>query len=256
MQEHLSINSDDALTSFAAVIDWPIEVVYAEACILPLGRYNPLEQVILQIFERFANQPPSLKEASEKLGIMDPIFLEAAIRQMVEKGILEKIDTSSILNFAVCRINTGLSHEENNTPAIEKHGVQFCFDAVTSEHIPVPPRELTDNPSNPVIEPKNLPANHIHIGLDKARYLAEKQQELFMSESAGLIELTVLPERGKYLWKTIPVMCFTQPDGSLKCQIEQGTEQQQQWLDQLDKKHPLFRRLRIKNSEKTVLITN
>ena len=256
MHEHLLTKSDETLTCFTAAIDWPIEMVYAEACILPFGRYNPLEQAVLQIFERFREQPPPLKEAAEKLGIMDPVFIEATLYQMVEKGILQRITTSGPLNFASCRINTGISQGESKTPVIEKHGVQFCFDVVTSEHIAVPPEALTDRPANPVIELDQLPARRTHLGLEKARQLVEIRREPFMSESAGLIELTVLSERGKYLWQTLPVTCFTQPDGTLRCQIEQASERQQQWIDQIDQKHPMFRRLQIKNSEKHVLTTN
>jgi hypothetical protein len=256
MHDRLSTKSDDVLTSFATAIDWPYEFVYAEACILPLGRYNPLEQVILQIFERFPKQPPSLKEAAERLGIMDPVFIEAILRQMVEKFILGKNNTTDPLDFAGCHINISSLQQENMSPATEMPGMEFCFDAVTSEHIPMPPEELTDSPANPVIEPDKLPARCTHIGLDKARQLIEKQQEQFMCESAGLIELTVLPERGKYLWQILPVTCFAQPDGSLKCQIEQGTELQQQWLDRLDPKHPLFQKLQSKNSDNRISITN
>jgi len=256
MREHLSTKSENTLACFTTAIDWPYELVYAEACIMPFGRYNPLEQALLQILDKFRDHLPSLKDTAEKLGIMDPTFIEAALRQMIEKGLLEKTDTSGPLNFANCRINTSLSQGDNKSPAIEKHGVQFCFDAVTSEHISVPPEGLTNCPTNPVIEPKKLPVNRTHLGLDKARQLAEKQNEPFMSESAGLIELTVLPERGKYLWQTLPVTCFTQPDGSLRCQIECESEQQQAWLDQLDTKHPLFQKLQIKSMKKRIPITN
>jgi len=253
MREHLLTKSENTLTGFVAAIDWPIELVYAEAFILPFGRYNPLEQVMLQIFEKFRDQLPSLKEAAEKLGIMDPAFIEATLYQMVEKGILQRITTSGSLNFSSCCINTGLSQEESKPTVIEKHVVQFCFDGVTSEHIAVPPEALTDRPANPAIEPDQLPDRRTHLGLEKARQLVEIQREPFMSESVGLIELTVLPERGKYLWQSLPVMCFTQPDDSLQCQIEQGTERQQEWIDQIDQKHPVFRRLKIKNSEKCPL---
>lgn len=257
MHEHLLTKSNETLTCFTAVIDWPIEMVYAEACIMPFGRYNPLEQAVLQILEKFRDHLPSLNDAAEKLGIMDSVLIEAILRQMIEKGILEKTDTASPLNFSSCRINTSFSQGDNKSPAIEKHGVQFCFDAVTSEHIALPPEALTDCPANPIIEPNKLPARRTHLGLDKARQLVEIQREPFMSESAtGLIELTVLLERGKYLWQTLPVTCFTQPDGTLRCQIEQASERQQQWIDQIDQKHPVFRRLQIKNSEKHVLTTN
>ncbi len=256
MHEHSSTESDKTLTCFTAAIDWPIEIVYAEVCILPLGRYNPLEQIILQIFEQFTEQPPSLKDAAERLGIMDPAFIEATLRQMIEKGILERTDTASPVNFAGCRINRGLVQREDKSPLVEKPGVQFCFDAVTSEHIPVLPEALIDSPTNPVIESKKLPANRTHLGLDRARELAQIQREPFMSESAGLIELTVLPARGRYLWQTLPVTCFIQPDGSLQCRIEQASERRQEWIDQVDQKHPVFRRLRIKNSEKCVLTTD
>jgi len=256
MHEHLLTNSNDTLTYINSAIDWPIELVYAEAVILPLGMYNPLEQIIIQIFEKFRDQLPPLKDVAEKLGIMDPVLIEAALRQMIEKGILQKNDTATNLDFSNCYINTSLSQGDNKSPAIEKHGVRFCFDAVTSEHIPVLPDALTDNPTNPVIKPKKLPDRRTHLGLEKARQLVENQREPFMSESAGLIELTVLPDRGKYLWQSLPVTCSTQPDGSLKYQIEQASQQQQEWLDQLDTKHTLFRKLRIKDSKKRIKITN
>ena len=256
MHEYLSTKSDNVLTSHVADIDWPYEFVHAEVSILPLGRFNSLEQAILQIFERFRDSPPPLKEVAERLGIMDSVFIEAALSHMVKKGILEKNTTDATLDFASCYININSIQQENKSPVIEKSGVEFCFDAVTYEHIPVPPEELTDSPENPVIEPDKLPARRTHLNLDKARQLVENQQEPFMSDSAGLIELTVLPERGKHLWQTLPVICFTQPDGTLQYQIEQASENQQQWLDQLDPKHPLFQRLQIKNSNQRISITN
>ena len=252
MHEHSLTKSDNSSACFTATIDWPYELVYAEAQVLPLGKCNPLEQASLQILEEFRDQPPSLKEAADELGIMDPVFIEATLQQMVEKGILERTNTKGPLNFANCHINTGSEQAENESAVIEKHGVQFCFDVVTSEHIPVPPEAPKDCPANPVVEPSELGAKRTYLGLDKARQWAVNQQEPFMSESSRMIELTVLPDRGKYLWQSLPVTCFTDHDGSLRCRIEQAAEKQQQWLDQLDSKHPVFEKMQIQDSAKKV----
>ena len=240
MHEHSSIKSDD---SFTATIDWPHELVHAEAQVLPLRQYNPIEQAVLQILEEFRDRPPSLEETANELGIMEPVFIEVTLRQMVEKGILKKINASDPLNFANCCIHRGFPQEENKSLGLEKHGIQFCFDAVTSNHIPMPPEDLKDRPINPVIELNKLPAKRMHLGLEKSRQWANNQQEPFVSESARMIEITVLPDRGKYVWQSLPVTCFIEHDGSRRCRSEQATEQQQQWLDQLDPKDPLFQKM-------------
>jgi len=256
MQERLLTKSNDSSSCFNATIDWPYELVYAELMILPLSKYNPLEQTIIQIFEKFRGQMPSLKEAAERLGIMDPVFIEAVLHQMVKKGLLEKNDNSTTLDFSNCRLNTSFSQSGNKSPAIETHGVEFCFDAVTSEHITIAPDILINRPQNPVIKPEQLPDKRTHLGLDKARQLAEKQKEPFMAESAGLIDLNVLPDRGKYFWQSMTVICFPQADGTLKCKMVQASQQQQEWLDQLDKKHFLFKKQQIKKSKKRIKVAN
>jgi len=254
MHERSLTKSDDSSVCFTGAIDWPYELVFAEAHVMPLGRYNPLAQAVLQILDEFRDSPPSLKEAAKKLGIMDPVFIVQTLGQMVEKKILEKTNGAGPLNFAGCRINTGSRQADNESAVIEKHGVQFCFDVVTSEHIPVPPEALEDCPANPVIEPNNLGAKRTHLGLDKARQWADSQQEPFMSESCRMIEIAVMPDRGKYLWQSMPVTCLTEHDGSLRLRIEQASEKQQQWLNQLDSKHPLFQKILIKNQRPAVRI--
>jgi len=256
MQEHLLTKSNDTSTCFNATIDWLYELVYAELMILPLSKYNPLEQIIIQIMEKFRDQLPSLKEVAERLGIMDPVFIEAVLHQMIKKGLLEKNDNSTTLDFSNFRLNTSFLQSDNKSPAIETHGVQFCFDKVTSEHITVPPDTLISRPENPIIKPEQLPDKRTHLGLDKARQLAEKQKEPFMAESARLIDLNVLPDRGKYLWQSMTVICFPQADGTLKCKMVQASQQQQEWLDQLDTKHSLFKKQQIKKSKKRIKMTN
>jgi hypothetical protein len=251
MHDHSSTKSDNTLTHFTGTIDWPYEMVHAEAQFLPLRQSNPLEQVVLQILGVFRDSPPSLAEAANELGIMDPVFLEATFGQMVEKGILEKIQAAGPLDFANCKIHTDSSDENNKSPIIENQTVQFCFDAVTSNHIPMPPEDLKDRPINPVIEPNKLPAKRMHLGLEKSRQWANNQQEPFISESGRMIEITVLPDCGKYVWQSLPVTCFIEHDGSRRFRIEQATEHQRQWLDQLDSKHPLFQKMQIQDFSKT-----
>ena len=247
MHEHLSTKSDDF---FTATVDWPYEMVHAVAKVQPLRQSNPLERVILQILREFRKNPPSLKEAANELGIMEPVFFEVTLGKMVEKGILEKINSAGPFDFTNCRIQPNSSGENNKSPIIENPGVRFCFDAVTSAHIPHPPASLKDHPENPVIEPNQLAAKRTHLGLDKARQWAINQQEPFMSESCRMIEITVSPEQGKYVWQPLPITCYRTNDGSLHCRSEQATEQQQQWLDRLGANDPLFQKLKIQNSAK------
>ncbi|MDD5459632.1 MAG: hypothetical protein PHF37_09605 [Phycisphaerae bacterium] len=242
MHDRSSTKSNDFSPCSKRHIDWPYELVHAQAWVLPLGNYNPIEQAVIQILEEFKDYPPSIKEAADELEIMDSVFIESTLRQMVEKGTLKRIDTSLSLNFANCRINTGSLKEDNKPSCLEKQSVQFCFDAITSEHIHTPPAELNDNPANPVIEPDKLAAKRTHLGLDKSRQWAGDQREPFISESARIVEMTVLPDHGKYVWQPLSITCVIKPDGSLRYQLEQATDRQQQWLDQLDKNHPLFQK--------------
>ena len=225
-------------------IDWPYELLYAEAHVLPDKNTNPLERILLEILQVFKEDLPTPEEAARQLGIMEPAFIAKTLQQMIEKGLLEK-EANDPLDFAHCRITAGQSENSPNTGALEKHGVRFCVDAITLEHIPFLPFEPKEKPVQPLITPSQLPAQRQHLGLDKARQWTFDQDEPFLTESGHIADMVLLPERGRYVWQNMPVALTIEGPGHLSCQLESGTPLQQEWIDQQDLKPLFFSQLRI-----------
>ncbi len=239
-----SLSTDTELKWFTTHIDWPYELVFAQAHVLPAKNINPLQRTILEIYQVFDENLPTLEQAAVQLGLVEPKFLEKTLQQMVEQGFLVK-EEDAPLNFKHCRMKTDSSEQEENSAAIEKHGVRFCIDAVTSEHIPFVYFELNDQPSHPVIAVDQLPSRRQHLGLDKARQWASDQDEPFIGQTGHVSDMTLLPERGTFSWQSMPAIVMIDDEGQLRCELETGTAAQQDWFEKQDLKQIFYSQFRI-----------
>ena len=230
-------------------IDWPYELLYAEAHVLPAENINPLERITLEILQAFKEEAPSLQEAAQQLGIVGPAFIEETLKRMLEKGVLQK-DQDDPVDLAHCHVTTAQLSDPNSSSAIEKHGVRFCVDAITSEHIPSIYFDLVDQPTQPIIPQQQLPAQRQHLGLDRARQWAADQDEPFLAQAGHMTDIVLLPERGEYAWQPMQALLAIDDQGHMTCQLESGTQLQQAGLDQQDTKEVFSRQLRISALDK------
>jgi len=227
-------------------LDWPFETVVVEAETITSREPNPLEWAVVRILQEFQDEPPSLAEAAEELGIKDPIFLTETLGSLLESGAIEKRDTDGSLVFSNCRLTSAgeafLSSQRSSSLA-ERHGMEFCFDVVTGEHIVRLPKGCRSEPSNPIIPIEQLPERRTNIGLDTARKLAKTQDEPFLTAQSKLTDVSVQQEQGEIAWRSYEVRLVIDPRGIISSLLQGGTVSQQQWLDKLDLRHELIERL-------------
>jgi hypothetical protein len=227
-------------------LDWPYETVIIEAETITSREPNPFEWAIVRILQEFEDAAPTLAEAAEELGIKDPVFLTETLGRLFESGAVEKRDAEGSLDFSNCRLTSGgesfMSQHQSGSLA-ERHGMEFCFDVVTGEHVIRVPKGCRHEPNNPIISIDQLPERRTNIGLDKARKLAKAQNEPFLTDQSKLIDVNVDHEQGSISWRSFEVRLVIDSQGVISCLLQGGTVSQQQWLDKLDLRHELIERL-------------
>jgi hypothetical protein len=227
-------------------LDWPIEVVMTEAEVVVSREPSALEWTMVRILQEFADQPPTLAEAAEELGIKDPVFLAETLNRLEGSGIVERQGPGTDLDLAGCRL-TEAGHaflgqgRLNSIP--ERHGLRLYLDMITGEHIRQPPRRTRQESKNAIIAVDALPARRTTLGLDRARELAKDQDEPFLTAGSKIAGVTVQPDQGSVLWRRYDVTVGIDSTGTVRAQLLRGTEQQQQWLAQLDLRHDGFEKL-------------
>ena len=150
----------------------------------------------------------------------DPIFLTETLGSLLESGAIEKRDTDGRLAFSNCRLTSAgeafLSSQRSSSLA-ERHGMEFCFDVVTGEHIVRLPKGCRSEPSNPIIPTEQLPERRTNIGLDTARKLAKTQDEPFLTAQSKLTDVSVQQEQGEIVWRSYEVRLVIDPRGIISC---------------------------------------
>jgi hypothetical protein len=225
--------------------DWPIEIVVAETEVVVSREPSALEWVVVRIFQEFADPAPTLVEAAEELGLGDPVFLVETLQSLSSSGLIERTGSPGEPDFANCRLTeAGQAFLEQGRPSgiPERHGLRLYLDLITGAHLR-PPRPLQAEPKNPIVPRHALPARRTTIGLDHARELAADQEEPFLTAASSIANVTVQYEEGSIGWSPCEVLVSIDQAGILRCQLLRGTEEQQQWLEQLDLRHEAFARL-------------
>ena len=227
-------------------LNWPFETVIVETETVTSREPNPFEWAVVRILQDFEDEPPSLAEAAEELGIKDPVFLTETLKSLLESGAIEKQDPDVNLEFSNCRLTAASQAfltRQHLSCLPERHGMELCFDVMTGEHITRPPRGRRKEPKNPIIPVDQLPERRTNIGLDAARQLAKAQDEPFLTAQSKLTDINVQHEQGSVAWRTYEARLSIDVNGAISCSLQGGTESQQQWLDQLDLRHELIERL-------------
>jgi len=231
---------------FSASLDWPYEMVGVEAQVTATRRPNVMEWAVLRILEEFPEDLPTLVEAAQQLGIMEPAFLTDTIRRLIEGGIIERQGPEGELEFAGCRLTEKADDFLNARPSgqfPERHGLKLYFDGITGEHMSRPPRLGRSEPKNPIISAAQLPPPRTDLGLDRTRHWAHEQREPFLAANSEIKEVKVLDEQGGYLWAPVRIEVSIDNGGKIQCQISSGSEAQRAWFDQLPADHPVFERV-------------
>lgn len=241
------IGKDAAIPPWCSLnLDWPFETVVVEAETVTSREPNPLEWAVVTILQTFQEQPPNLAEAAEELGINDPVFFTETLGNLLESGAVEKRDPEGNLDFSNCRLTSAgeafMSQQQLSSLA-ERHGIELCFDIVTGEHLMRLPRGCRAEPKNPIIPVEQLPEPRTNIGLDTARKLAKAQDEPFLTAQSKLTNVNVQHEQGSIVWRSYEVRLSIDARGTISCMLRDGTQNQQQWLDQLDLRHEIVERL-------------
>ena len=221
-------------------LDWPFETVIVETETVTSREPNPFEWAIVRILQEFEDEPPSLAEAAEELGIKDPVFLTEILKSLIESGAIEKKDTEGNLEFSNCQLTLAgeaFMNQQQLSSLAERHGMELCFDVITGEHIIRPPRGFRAEPKNPIIPIDRLPERRTNIGLDTARKVAKAQDEPFLTAQSKLTDVNVQYEQGSIAWRSYDVSLTIDARGTIHCSLQGGTESQQQWLNHLDLRH-------------------
>ena len=236
----------NALPWCSVTLDWPYEIAVAQVQITAKRQVNVLERVAVRILQDFADDPPTLAEAAEQLGIKDAVFLTETLQKLVESGIVELNKADSGYDFSNCRLSVSgktISSSKQSISLPERHGLKLCFDALTGEHIPQQPGDTTEKPLNPIIPPQELPTQITDIGLDRARKYARAQDEQFMTGSSKLTDIKVQPDEGILIWGQLEASLSIDDSGIIRCSLPAATDKQRQWLQESDLKHELFDKL-------------
>jgi len=226
-------------------LDWPVEVVITEAEVAASREPRLLEWVSVRILQEFPDDPPTLGEAAQELGIQDPVFLVETLKDLDSSDIVEKRDPAGGLDFANCRLTEAgraFLDQGRLSGLPERHGLRLHLDLITGEHIRKPPRNVQQEPKNPLIASDALPTRRTTVGLDRARELARDQDELFLVAGSKITNVTVQCDEGVVIWRPYDATIGIDGAGVIHCRLVGGTDNQQQWLDQLDLRHEIFER--------------
>jgi len=222
---------------FTVTLDWPYEIVMAEATVTSPREPHAFEWIIGRILQAFDGQVPSFGEAAQELGIMDPVFLIETVGTLLEKEVLELINPAQPLELFNCRL-TELGQrflsQKKTCDFPERHGLKLCFDMTTCQHTATPPRQTRNRPVHPIVNPDQLPDRMSHLGLNRARNLVKEQHEPFLTEQSKITEVQVQYELGSYQWSPMKAVLRIDAEGNVRCEVPAATQEQQQWIDQLD----------------------
>ena len=221
--------------------DWPYEIVSIIAQVTSNQQQHIFEWAIVRILEAWAGELPTLEQAANELGIKDPVFLVEALERLIESGVIEHVDPGGLLELQNCRLtNLARTQDGPADSSPERHGMKVCFDALTGDHVTPVPTSTHNEPEQPVLSPKKLPALRTEIGLEISRQIAKAQEEPFLAGGARITDVEVLADEGTYTWEPLETVLAIDAVGTLRCTLTSGTENQQLWLDALDLKLPAF----------------
>jgi hypothetical protein len=218
-------------------VDWLYEVIVAEAEVVARRQPNVLEWVLVRILDLFGESAPTLADAATELGMQDTVLLLESLKRLIEAGAVEANGQAGQVDLPNCRITETGREWLRNQPvqaAPERHGLRLCFDGITGEHLQELPKGARRTPSNPVLAEPDLPEQHTHLGLDRARQLMAAQREPSIMDGSLVRDVRVQAKDSCRLWVPMPVELSIAYDGLLEARLENASPAQRQWLEARD----------------------
>jgi hypothetical protein len=223
--------SRDHLLWFTAEVDWPIEQVCLELEVGSPTELTPLEWAVLRILDDFAGAMPAMQEVVEELGVGDEIFLRETLARLLEEGAVEQFAAEAV-ELASCRLTVQgqewLRHGRLKGP-LERPGVLFHLDAVTGEHLPIPPDDCLPAPRVNLFPADSLPSRTTTLGLDRVRGLCQAQGEIFHQNDSRILSATVREALGSVVWLPVQLSMWVHRSGRLALAAEPGTPGRGKW---------------------------
>ena len=218
------------------LLDWPVERVVVGIQVEAPRDITVLEWALLRVLEEFPDHTPTLREAADQLGIKAPVFLEETLQALIQIEAVELNVSDETPDLANCQLNDHgrqLLRVGRTGGLAERHGLHLHLDAITGEHLPKV-RNLREQPARPVLDPKELPARTMEIGLDRVRKLSQLQGEPFHRGESRIRKAAVRAEDGRLAWLPIELELRIDETGLLAANLQNATKTQQRWFARRD----------------------
>lgn len=175
---------------------------------------------------------PPMQEVVEELGVGGEIFLRETLARLLEEGAVEQFAAGAV-ELASCRLTIQgqewLRHGRLKGP-LELPGVLFHLDAVTGEHLPIPPDDCLPAPRVTLFPADSLPSRTTTLGLDRVRGLCQAQGEIFHHNDSRILSATVRDALGSIAWLPVQLSVGFHRSGKLALTAEPGTPGRGKWL--------------------------
>jgi hypothetical protein len=156
---------------------WPVERIPVLLEVVHPRKLTALEWAMLRVVDAFRDDPPTLSETAEELGIADASFLMDTLREVVRLRALEPRAADSPWKDLPDLAFTASGHDLFRRGQIEaepaEHGEDLYFDALTDEAQPEP-KGIQDRADVPFPLTGPVPQAREAVGLDRAREIIRR----------------------------------------------------------------------------------
>jgi len=156
---------------------WPIERVPLLLEVVHPRKLTALEWAILRVMEAFGDEPPSLEEVAEELGLTESAFLRDTLHAVVRLRALEPRGEADgwrdLGDLAFTRTGRELFRQGKIEGEPAEHGLELYFDALTDEDLRKPTGAREEAPVTSRAEAADLEPRS-HVGLDRVRGLVRR----------------------------------------------------------------------------------
>jgi hypothetical protein len=214
--------------------EWPVEVVVCQIEVVIPRDLTALEWVLERILDEFREEPPTLAEAAEELGLGDTVMLGDSLRGLIEMGSAEsRVPGHRPEDLPQVRLTSNGQKTliaGRITPLPAHHGLELYFDALTGEHIPRRPQDVRHEPQRPIVPIAELPPLRESIGLDRVRELSAARGEPYHRGESQIRRIEIDPLKGRFVWAPVRIATGNKEDGRFEVTVEGLGSQQTDWL--------------------------
>jgi hypothetical protein len=221
-------------------LDWPVEHVACQVVVVEPRRLTALEWALLRTMEAFGDDPPTLEETADELGLGAPRFLEDTLRTLLMLEALTSrpgvTEPSQLGDTRFTERGQELFRKGQIDGQPQTQGHELCFDPFTDEALPRA-EKVSTSPRCPVVTADTLSAPREHMGLDRVRNIIRQLGIRIGGADAWIRSARVLPLgevpsglRSGYHWVGHPVALVPARDGRFTLRTPSLTAEQRRWL--------------------------